>query len=41
LTLGVTDGLVTAGIEGSLQVGDRVIIGAEAEVAKSASLVIF
>jgi len=41
LRLGVTDGLVTAGIEGDLQAGDRVIIGAEAEVAKSASLIKF
>ena len=41
VTLGVSDGLVTAGLEGGLQAGDRVIIGAEAEVAKSASLIKF
>jgi len=41
LQLGVTDGLMTAGLKGDLQVGDRVIIGAEAELAKTASLLKF
>lgn len=41
LKLGASDGLMTAGLEGDLQVGDRVIIGAEAEVAKSASFLKF
>jgi len=41
LLLGVTDGLMTEIVEGNLHNGDRVIIGADAEPAKSAGLMGF
>jgi len=39
--IAATDGLITAAIDGDLREGDRLIIGAEAEVAKSTSLIRF